>query len=80
MMNEKLKSVRDVLIEGLKRNGYDGLFYPGECACLLDDLAPCDEDPLRCEPGVKRDCDGDCARDHGGTWHIEHGRRAGEEE
>lgn len=23
--------------------GYDGLYCPGECACALDDLAPCGE-------------------------------------
>lgn len=24
-------------------DGFDGLYYPGECACLLSDLAPCGE-------------------------------------
>ena len=25
----------------LEQSGFDGLYVPGECACLLDDLAPC---------------------------------------
>lgn len=39
-------------------DGYSGLFYPGECACVVDDLAPCgecqqddDEYINDCEPG-----------------------------
>lgn len=27
----------------LKDGGYSGLYYPGECACGIDDLAPCGE-------------------------------------
>lgn len=25
----------------LQVEGYDALYYPGECACSVDDLAPC---------------------------------------
>lgn len=25
----------------LEDGGYTGLYYPGECACVLGDLAPC---------------------------------------
>ena len=27
----------------LKAGGYGGLYFPGECACDIDDLAPCGE-------------------------------------
>lgn len=27
----------------LKEGGYGGLYYPGECGCTIDDLAPCGE-------------------------------------
>lgn len=44
----------------LKAGGFTGLYYPGECACLLDDLAPCgnskrdDEGYINgCSPGHK---------------------------
>lgn len=29
----------------LKAGGYGGLYYPGECACDINDLAPCGECP-----------------------------------
>lgn len=29
--------------EKLEAGGYDGLYFPGECACTTDDLAPCGE-------------------------------------
>ena len=40
----------------LKESGFDGLYYPGECACLVGDLAPCglsEEDTCDCLPGYK---------------------------
>lgn len=45
----------------LKEQGYGGLYYPGECGCGLDDLAPCGECRQEegkeyingCEPGYK---------------------------
>ena len=50
-------SVIEMVADYLKRNGYDGLYEPGECACLLEDLAPCDsESVLGCLPGYKTSC------------------------
>ena len=43
--------VRIILQNYLKKNGYDGLYYPGECACKIDDLQPCDSSMQDCEPG-----------------------------
>lgn len=37
----------------LEKSGYTGLFYPGECACTIDDFAPCGEDTSECEFGYK---------------------------
>uniref|UniRef100_A0A6M3M4H4 Uncharacterized protein n=1 Tax=viral metagenome TaxID=1070528 RepID=A0A6M3M4H4_9ZZZZ len=48
-----LPLVRDFLELG----EYDGLFFPGECGCEIDDLAPCGESCLDCEPGYKRVCE-----------------------
>jgi len=45
-------TVRDIIMQYLQDNGYDGLFYPGECACVIDDLMPCEGDCGECEPGV----------------------------
>lgn len=51
----------DAIREKLKAGGYDGLLYPGECACELKDLAPCGECQQQdgedyingCDPGYK---------------------------
>lgn len=40
----------------LKANGFDGLYRDGECACLLSDLAPCDEIDPGCTSGYKSKC------------------------
>lgn len=58
-------SVLEIVHEYLKANKFDGLFSPGECACKLDDLAPCGEIHGDCEAGYLSDCD--CG-DH--DWHI----------
>lgn len=49
-----VKTARDILIEGLKAMGADGLCNPEECGCGLDDLCPCCGDPLGCVPAKKR--------------------------
>lgn len=52
--------VHDIIKEFLIKEGYDGLFYPGECACKIDDLCPCGSNCLDCEPGYlqnKDECD-----------------------
>ena len=50
-------NVREITIEYLKRNEYDGLFNAiGECGCSLDDFAPCGGIEDRCEPGYVNNC------------------------
>jgi len=47
-------TVKAIVTQWLKNNGYDGLFCPGECACLIDDLAPCGgECFMDCSPGYR---------------------------
>jgi len=43
--------VKEIMTEYLTEKGFDGLFYPGECACKSEDLMPCDASCLACEPG-----------------------------
>ena len=49
---------KNILIEYLKTNGFDGLYSPGECSCEVDDLGPCGQVCLECESGYKTDCSG----------------------
>lgn len=50
-------NVRDIVIQYLEANGFDGLYAPGECGCEIADLAPCDDIGFgECKPGVKRPC------------------------
>lgn len=51
-------NVFDMTKEWLKAHGYDGLYNTdGGCACLLADLAPCDELCEECEAGYRVACD-----------------------
>lgn len=51
----------------LKRHGFDGLYFPGECACKRDDLYLCGERQDGCKPGHLMPCPPDCS-EH--DWHI----------
>ena len=72
-------NVKEVVAAHLKRYGYDGLFCPGECACQIDDLAPCDSSSfITCEPGYKVPCKNsaqcECGHDEpraGECWRIQ---------
>lgn len=63
---------REIIRKYLKENNYDGLFCDGECGCQIDDLFPCWDGGLDCEPGYKIECnkDDDCPICCGGDWHI----------
>jgi len=67
---------RQILIAWLKEHGYDGLYGYGSCACLIDDLCPCDsEGVLNCEPGYKVPCPRnggcECDEDDPDAWHVQ---------
>lgn len=61
-------TVKEIVIEHLKRFSYDGLYNPYEsCGCEIDDLMPCDNCGISdCEPGYKSPCD--CEDEH--DFHI----------
>jgi len=65
------KTVVDMIEKYLRDNGFDGLFSPvGQCACELDDLAPCCEIGQHCEPGYKH---AECAHPeigYGEEWYL----------
>lgn len=56
----------------LRKAGYDGLYSPGECACLIEDLYPCGERHKDCRPGYKGNCTDECEHEGAGegNWHI----------
>jgi len=44
--------VKDIVLEYLKENGYDGLYNSDEeCGCMADDLFLCEGCPAACLPG-----------------------------
>jgi hypothetical protein len=54
-------TVQEILVEYLEANGFDGLVFPGECGCSIDDLLACGENFHHCEPGYKiPDESGEC--------------------
>lgn len=61
--------VRTIMAQRLKQLGLDGLCSPDcECACLVDDLAPCGAIPADCVAGKRIPCD--CGgNEH--EWHIQ---------
>lgn len=57
--------------EKLKGKGYSGLYYPGECGCGIDDLAPCGE----CQEGGEyiNDCKPGYLHKDPRPGHVEYG-------
>jgi len=63
-MDIKDMDVKDIIEDWLKTHECDGLYMPGECACKIGDLFPCDicMRDCECKPGVLKaagDEDGD---------------------
>lgn len=48
---DDLTDVIYMVREYLEKNGYDGLYYPGECACTIKDIAPCGQIDGSCIAG-----------------------------
>ncbi len=56
-------NVKEIIIDYLKKNGFDGLYHPSEdCGCPVGQIALCESSPLDCIPGHKIKCGG-------GGWH-----------
>jgi hypothetical protein len=43
--------VKEIVKKYLEDNGFDGLFFPGECGCMKDELMPCENMCADCEAG-----------------------------
>jgi hypothetical protein len=43
----------EIVKEGLQAKGFGGLYVPGTCGCLIDDLAPASCLSCECEAGYK---------------------------
>lgn len=56
MTKKKDWTVVEIVAEWLNTNGYDGLFREEQCACLKENLAPCDEIENDCRAGYKHAC------------------------
>jgi hypothetical protein len=53
-------TVIDMVRKALEEAGYDGLYNCDlGCACINDDLRPCDSDFSECKPGYKHDTPND---------------------
>ena len=52
-MSKKPIPVKEIVTQYLKANGYDGLFNPNECGCMIGDLFPCGCCDGSCLPGYK---------------------------
>lgn len=50
-------NVENVIEEYLATNGYGGLCNEDGCGCLLEDLMPCQGNPIKCMPGYNVPCD-----------------------
>jgi len=48
--------IREIVKDYLEEHGYDGLFQPGVCGCIINDLMPCCEPGTDCEAGHRCDC------------------------
>ena len=49
--------ISEIIEKYLKKNNYDGLYNSDlECGCFLNDLFPCIDYSLDCQPGYKREC------------------------
>jgi len=51
-------TVREIVINFLKAQGYDGLYSDGTCSCAISDLMPCEGENIAedCKAGFKQDC------------------------
>jgi len=65
-------TVKEIVTEYLKDNGYDGLCSE-ECGCAIDDLMPCNDDQSYCSPGYmhSKDCRCKNCKDLAGYFEAE---------
>lgn len=63
-----------IIEEGLRKNGYDGLFIEDGCACRVGDLCPCGGLNEGCSPGVFVEMEfcGNCTKSEPCDFHMQH--------
>jgi hypothetical protein len=68
-----MKTVKLIVADWLKANGFDGLCNPDAgCGCLIGDLAPCGEMSQHCLSGKRVAYSaGACPCGEGCAWHVE---------
>lgn len=44
-------NVKEIVLQYLKDNGFDGLYYDDSCGCKIEWLMPCSCDKDECRPG-----------------------------
>jgi len=50
-----LDGLQPLALQALERGGFDGLFNDDlDCACVLEDLMPCDSPCMECCPGYRQ--------------------------
>lgn len=80
-------TVKEMVKKHLEANGFDGLVQDyRECACLIDDLMPCEDELIgSCEAGHRvdvrttEDTQENCPNCPDCTWHIVAGKREGKD-
>lgn len=55
-------TVKEIVINYLKKNNFDGLHYDSECSCKIDDLLNCGNECTECKPGNFINCNECCFR------------------
>ena len=77
-----MSDLEEIVREYLEKNNLDGLCFPGECACLKDNLFPCGNPNESCAAGKRVECVkdeyGECVLgfDDYCEWHIEEEAKA----
>ena len=67
-----MPSIVEIVTEYLTAHGYDGLCNAAiDCACLVDDLMPCDSPERQCQAGYRVPCPPECGEHE---FHIQAGR------
>ena len=61
-----MPEVLDIVTNFLINSDFDGLYIPGECACMKDDLCPCGDMHADCIAGYRQDC----LKCNGWDWEI----------
>lgn len=64
-------NLQSIMVKWLKDNKLDGLFSDDyDCACLNEDLMPCDEPGIFCEPGHAYEMKCNCKHNMDYNWYV----------